>query len=56
MLIAYDLTGRIIAVVNEHPATAGAHRTMLPNVAGVMCIQMHAQGRTANCLLVAHAR
>ena len=55
-LIAYDLAGRIITVVNEHPAAAGEHRTMLPNVAGLVCIQMRAQGRAANCLSIAHTK
>jgi hypothetical protein len=55
-LIAYDLAGRIIAVVKEHPAAAGMHRTLLPKIAGVTCIRMRAQGTTAYQRIVAHAQ
>jgi hypothetical protein len=53
MLIAYDLTGRIIAVVNDRPAAAGMHRTMMPRIPGVACIQVRSHGRTAQRLSAA---
>jgi len=53
-LIAYDLAGRIISVVNEHPAAAGLHRTMMPKIKGVACIQMRSQAGAAQYRMVAH--
>ena len=46
-LVAYDLAGRIISVVNMHPAAAGMHRTMVPKIAGAQCIEVRSQGAAA---------
>jgi hypothetical protein len=53
-LVAYDLAGRIISVVNAHPAAAGLHRTLMPKIKGVACIQMRSQAGAAQYRMVAH--
>jgi hypothetical protein len=53
-LIAHDLAGRIITVVNEHPAAAGMHRTILPKIAGIVCVRLRTQGETARYRMVVH--
>jgi len=55
-LVAYDLAGRTIAVVKDHPMTAGMHRTMMPKIAGVACVQVRTQGATASLRMIAHAK
>ena len=48
-LLACDLSGRIISVINERSAYAGIHRAVIPrglSSAGVVCIELRANGRS----------
>jgi len=54
-LIAYDLAGRVISVVNEHPAAAGMHRIMVPKIAGALGIEVRSQGAAACRRVFVHA-
>jgi len=51
-LIAYDLAGRAIAVVNENPAAAGVHHAMLPHTARVAYVQVRAEGISKGCIAI----
>jgi len=51
---AFRRTLKTIAVVNEHPAAAGMHRTILPKIAGVVCVRLRTQGETARYRMVVH--
>jgi hypothetical protein len=47
MLLAYDISGRIISIVKERSGFAGIHRTLIPSKglsAGIVCVELRREG------------
>jgi len=54
-ILAYDLSGRIISIVKEHPRCSGICRTLIPGSAGsagVVCVEVRAEGESMRSVVV----